>query len=203
MNPSAPAFESFIAYFSKLVAPVLPSSETIQNIADASELLRVEAKDHVLRQGEVARHLYFVHSGLIRYYYLDAVSGEERTGQFFDANSVYTDMLSFLTVQPTTQFIQAIERTEIVCIPKHVISGTLISDHAIERFGRLALERALVGSQKRTASMMNQTLYERYSHFVKTRPELSGRVPQYLIASFLGVTPEALSRARRRDVNKL
>ena len=72
------------------------------------------------------------------------------------------------------------------------------ADHAVERFGRIMVEGALMGSQRRTAGLLSLSPDERYRRFVATRPEVARRVPQYLIASYLGITPEALSRIRGR-----
>ncbi|HKL45990.1 MAG TPA: hypothetical protein VJ906_07070, partial [Roseovarius sp.] len=64
--------------------------------------------------------------------------------------------------------------------------------------GRLMLETALVGSQRRSGNLLNLTPDQRYRRFIETRPTLARRVPQYLVASYLGLTPESLSRIRRR-----
>ena len=72
------------------------------------------------------------------------------------------------------------------------------ADHALERFGRRLVEEAMSGSQRRTASFLQLSPEERYTRFVATRPEIFRRVPQFLTASYLGITPEALSRIRGR-----
>jgi CRP-like cAMP-binding protein len=68
----------------------------------------------------------------------------------------------------------------------------------MERAGRRWMEEGVAGSQRRTANLLQLKPQERYARFVATRPELARRVPQFLIASYLGITPEALSRIRRR-----
>ena len=142
-----------------------------------------------------------MNKGLIRYYYIDERAGEERTGQFFDANTVYTDIMSFGTLMPSSQYIQALETSEILSIPRNAIYDAYADDHALERFGRLMFEQALVGSQDRTASFMSESVEERYRKLISTRRDLASRVPQYILATYLGVTPEALSRIRRRSTN--
>ena len=77
------------------------------------------------------------------------------------------------------------------------------ADHAIERFGRLMLEEALIGSQRRASRLLTLQPEDRYRRFVETRPEVVRRVPQYLIASYLGLTPESLSRIRRRIAGRV
>ncbi len=199
MNASDPAFAKFIAYLSRIVTPLVLSNTTIAALASASDLREFKAKDHVLSAGDVADHLFFVHRGLIRYYYLDKENGNEKTGQFFDAGSLYTDVTSFASRQASRQYIQTLENSEIVFIPHAAVAQAYDADHALERFGRLMMQMALIGSQHRNHSIMTDTLDKRYAHFIRSRPELVGRVPQYIVASYLGVTPEAISRSRRRS----
>jgi CRP-like cAMP-binding protein len=199
MNISHPAFKAFADFFTHAIHPLDPGDTIISALAREA-VLRTPAKaDHILEAGAPADHIYFVYSGLIRYYYLDEINGEERTGQFFDANSVYTDVISFICNQPSRQYIQALEASEIVCIPRTIIYASYAVEHSVERFSRMMLEQGVVGSQGRTASFMTETLEERYRNFHTKRPEIAHRIPQYMIASYLGVTPEALSRVRRRS----
>jgi CRP-like cAMP-binding protein len=199
MDLAHPAFAAFMAFFSRNVAPLLPDSDVMAGMARMSELRSVAKLAHVVRVGEPFGHLLFVHEGLIRYYHLDEVTGDERTGQFFEEGAVYTDVASFLGGKPSTQYIQALSPCKILMIPGAEIRSALSTDHAMERFGRLMMEQAVIGAQSRTAGLMNKNLEERYRSFVAARPSVARRVPQYLIASFLGVTPEALARARRRS----
>ncbi len=96
------------------------------------------------------------------------------------------------------QAVQAIGAARVLRLPREALLAAYGADHAVERFGRLMIEEALVGSQRRSANLLTLTPDERYRRFVETRPEVARRVPQYLIASYLGITPEALSRIRGR-----
>ncbi len=136
--------------------------------------------------------------GLLRYYFIDPVSGEERTGQFFDETRLFTDAASFLTQTPATQAIQALEDGIILRLPRAAVYAAYAKDHAFERFGRLMVEDALIGSQRRSTNLLRLGPDELYRTFMTTRPEVARRLPQYLIASYLGITPEALSRIRGR-----
>ncbi|NJR13586.1 MAG: Crp/Fnr family transcriptional regulator [Phyllobacteriaceae bacterium] len=198
MPLSRPAFLAFAQTLSKAVAPLVPGEAALGALAAASDILGFSKGDHLLREGEVAGYLLFVSRGLLRYYYLDAATGEERTGQFFDEGQVFTDAASFLSQTPATQFIDALEAGEVLRIPRQALYDAYTQDHAIERFGRLMLENALVGSQRRAGNLLRLPPEELYRTFVTTRPEVARRVPQYLIAGYLGITPEALSRIRGR-----
>jgi CRP-like cAMP-binding protein len=202
MHLTDPPFLAFLASVSKAVAPLTPSSAALADLAGASDKRPIAKGDHLLREGEVAKHLIFVVSGLLRYYFLDEATGEERTGQFFDEGQVFTDAASFLGQTPATQFIDTLEAGEVLRIPRDALYAAYTADHAMERFGRLMLENALVGSQRRAANLLRLPPDERYRTFVTTRPEVARRVPQYLIASYLGITPEGLSRIRGRLVRQ-
>lgn len=161
---------------------------------------RVLAKgDHILRAGTVADEVFFVHKGLLRYYFNDPNDdGQERTGQFFDDGLVMTDAESFIAQIPAEQNFEALEESSIVVLPRAVLQAGYDQDHAIERFGRLMLQEALIGSQRRAGRLLTLQPEDRYRRFIETRPEVALRVPQYLVASYLGLTPESLSRIRRR-----
>lgn len=175
---------------------------TITALARACDLKSVAKGEDLLRVGDVAGHLFFVVQGLLRYYFTDPETGEERTGQFFDETRLFTDAASFLARTPATQAIQALEDSTVLRLPRAAIYAAYENDHALERFGRVMVEEALVGSQRRAANLLTLTADERYRTFVTTRPEVARRVPQYLIASYLGITPEGLSRIRGRLAKK-
>ncbi|MEO0637395.1 MAG: Crp/Fnr family transcriptional regulator [Pseudomonadota bacterium] len=181
------------------VKPLEPSNDVKRLIYDGVRHLNIKKGDHLLRAGDVADEVFFVHRGLLRYYFNDpADDGNERTGQFFDDGIVVTDAESFLTGTAADQNFEALEPTSVVILPRSLLYASYSRDHALERFGRLMLEEALVGSQRRASRLLTLQPEQRYKTFVQSRPEVAKRVPQYLIASYLGLTPESLSRIRRR-----
>lgn len=193
------AFQKFVQLVEGAVVPLTMTPPVVNRLAETATFRTFDKGEHLLEADQVASNLFFVNRGLIRYYYIDERAGEERTGQFFDENSVYTDVLSFGAQTPSSQYIQALEASEILCIPRNAIYDAYADDHALERFGRLMFEKALVGSQDRTASFMSESVEERYRKLISARQDLAKRVPQYILATYLGITPEALSRIRRRS----
>lgn len=198
MQISDPAFSGFAALILRTVAPLAPLDQTIAQLARACDLAALDKGQDLLRGGEVAGHVYFVVKGLLRYYFTDPATGEERTGQFFDEGRLFTDATSFLSQTPATQAIQALEASVVLCVPRPALYAAYAQDHAIERFGRLMVEEALMGSQRRSTNLLTLAPEDRYRTFMALRPEVARRVPQYLIASYLGLTPEGLSRIRGR-----
>jgi CRP-like cAMP-binding protein len=199
IKPTARAFQKFIQLVDGAVTPLMINQTVVSQLAETAILRPLEKGEHLLEAEQTVKNLFFVNVGLIRYYYIDERGGEERTGQFFDAGTVYTDVTSFVSQTPSRQYIQALEPSEILCISRNAIYDAFTCDHAIERFGRLMLEQALIGSQQRTSSFMNESVEERYRRLMSGRKDLAQRVPQYILATYLGITPEALSRIRRRS----
>jgi len=152
--------------------------------------------EHLFREGDTAQALYFVRTGMLRYYYL--ADGVEHTGQFFNDGMFVADVAAFITGAAGLQNIDALAPTEVLVIPRAAIYAGYDADQGIERFGRRLMEEAMAGSQRRSASLLKMSPEDRYAAFISSRPVIAQRVPQYVIASYLGVTPEALSRIRRR-----
>ncbi|KPF67319.1 hypothetical protein IP88_12400 [alpha proteobacterium AAP81b] len=159
---------------------------------------RVLRGEHLCRQGEPSDSVVFIRSGLLRYYYL--ADGNEHTGQFFDEGMLVGDVFTMTGGAPALQNIDALEASELLVLPIAALHAAYAADHGLERFGRRLIEIGMVGSQRRTAALLQLSPEARYDRFVATRPEVARRVPLYLVASYLGITPEALSRIRRRRV---
>lgn len=190
--------ENFIKLIERSSAPLTPDPGVLARMIAACRVIEVPKTTVVLKSGDVADRLFFVETGLLRYYYIDAETGNERTGQFFDAGSVVTDAASFLTGAPATQTVETVEASVMLTVPKTDLLRAYDEDHAVERFGRKMVEAGFLGSQRRSANLLSMSPDERYRHFVESRPQIARTVPQYLLASFLGITPESLSRIRGR-----
>ena len=199
MTEKEAALAAFSIRLREAALPLVPGKRPLARLLQQVRHRNLKKGEHALRAGTVANEVFFVHRGLLRYYFNDPrEGGAERTGQFFDEGVVVTDAESFLTKTPGEQNFEALEPTSIVIVPRTALYDGYENDHAIERFGRLMLEEGLIGSQRRASRLLTLQPEERYRTFVQSRPEVARRVPQYLIASYLGLTAESLSRIRRR-----
>ena len=196
MNPT-PAPESPPAALRTMLEALVPlTSADYAAFAAALQPVTLNKKALLLREGEVCRHVAFVERGGLRYFY--TVDGEERTGQFFFEGSWYADYDSFLDQKPARQCIEAVEPARLWLLARTDLYRLYEERPVFERFGRLMAEQAYRGSKARSASLLNQTPTERYEQLVRDRPDLVQRVSQRLLATYLGIKPESLSRIRGR-----
>jgi CRP-like cAMP-binding protein len=148
--------------------------------------------------GEQENYVTFICKGGFRYF--SVVDEKEMVCEFTFENEYLSEYESFLKRTPAKVFIQALEDSEVVKFHYNDVQECYSKFPLIERFGRLIAEKFLIDAIDRMNSMLSSTPEERYNKLAENKPELLQRVPQYMIASFIGVTPEALSRIRRRLV---
>lgn len=151
--------------------------------------------------GQVSREIGFVHKGLFRYYYLQ--EGREINTHFVFENNFIVSYNSFITQQPSSYFIQALEPAEIVTFTFNDLQHAYHASHRWERFGRIVAENAFMLATQRSESFLFMDGEQRYLHLLKTRPEIFDRLPLYHIASYLGMERESLSRLRKKIYRKL
>lgn len=157
---------------------------------------RLRKNEPLMQEGDICRSITFVDSGCLRLFH--NVDGVEKTIQFFFEDSWYTDYRSFLTSLPTIENMQALEACELIQFSRADLEGLYQRHPVFERLGRISAENAFVSLSTRNTMLTSQTPQERYQYLIQQRPDLFNRVPQYHIASFLGIQPESLSRIRRR-----
>lgn len=190
--------ESLKAEILRLAAPRVPGAHALDALLGAVREQTFDKGRHLTRAGDPAEGLWFIRSGLVRYYFL--ADGVEHTGQFFDDGMFFADVFALTTGQPGLQNCDALQATEALMIPRAALFEAYEADHALERFGRRLIEEAMAGVQRRNAALLQLSAEARYARLVETRPDVARQVPLYVIASYLGITPEALSRIRRRRV---
>lgn len=141
--------------------------------------------------------LFFVIKGCLRMYFVDS-KGVERTTQFALENWWLTDFMAFEKKQHTEFYIQAVESSQVLSID-HRSYERLLDDHSqMERYFRKIYQRGYGASLFRMKYQQDFSREELYRHFASHYPEFVQRVPQYLLASYLDITPEYLSELRRK-----
>ena len=163
-----------------------------------TKLLNLKKKEDLLKEGQICRALYFVEKGCLRMFFTDKKAVEQIT-QFALDGWWIADYFSFIDNQPSDYTIQAIEESEIIAIDKVVLDDLLKELPQLERYFRIIMQKAAAAAQLRIRLMKELTKEEFYIHFSTSFPEFVQRVPQYMIASYLGLTPEYVSELRKKN----
>jgi CRP-like cAMP-binding protein len=168
-----------------------------RSVLSAFKTRHIKKHEYLIRAGEICRFESFIVKGCLKAYTLDR-SGTEHIAFLAVENWYAGDLYSFLTGQPATLYISALEDTEVLQIDKQTLDELLLAVPAMERYFRILFQNAFVSSQSRVMEAISSTAEQRYETFLKRYPTLQQRIPQYLIASYLGITPQFLSKIRRR-----
>lgn len=187
-------FDKILQYVSRHIS--LTEEETAFFTSQLrTRLLR--KRQYLLQAGDVSRSEYFVNSGCLRAYTVDD-KGLEHVVQFAIEDWWINDMYSFLTQTPATYFIEAMEDSEVIMINKEAYDELLIRIPKFDRMFRIMLQGAFIAHQRRIIENMSLPAHERYLLFQQRYPQFEQRLPQHQVASYLGITPESLSRIRRQ-----
>jgi CRP-like cAMP-binding protein len=160
------------------------------------EVQTIPARTSLLREGEVARTMYFVKQGCLRLWFNK--DGKDITFQFFMEGSGVSSIESFLRGQPSLFSLESVEPTTVVTVSRaHWDRLHEIYPQLRERFVQVALRR-MEDYGRLFLSRIKDSPAERYQALVREHPEMVRRIPQHFIASYLGITPVSLSRIRAR-----
>ena len=156
----------------------------------------LRAGEVLQRAGEVATHAAFVAEGCLRSYVIDG-KGKEHVVQFAPENWWLADAASLMTGTPSQYFIDAVEDSSLLLIepPSHLRIVEQVPGYATAF--RTGLQKHAAAKDQRIVSALATSAEERYQEFVRTYPSIALRVPQWMLASYLGVSPETLSRVRK------
>lgn len=178
---------------------VVLNAEEEELLCSRLELKKVKKKTTLLEPGQHCKGNYFVLSGLVRQYFVNSKLNEQII-QFALESWWIADQDSLLNKQPSTTYIQTIEESQLLLL--HEKDRLELFDHipALERYFRVMMQKSFVASQRRIGFIFNQSDEERYFYFTKLFPAFVQRVPQYMLASYLGFTPQFLSRLRAKKV---
>ncbi|HEX2533105.1 MAG TPA: Crp/Fnr family transcriptional regulator [Chitinophagaceae bacterium] len=158
---------------------------------------KLRRRQYLVQAGEPCRYECFVEKGCLRQYFLDD-QGQEHVTVFAVEDWWISDMYGLITGKPSLTYVDAVEESELLLIEQAAFETLLVRVPKFERFFRILLQRAYVANQVRIIENLSLPAEERYRRFVERHPQLEQRVPQRQIASYLGITPESLSRLRHQ-----
>lgn len=173
------------------------SDEEAQTVSDAFKEKQLLKKDFLLKKGDPSHHMRFITDGCLKVFSIDN-DGNERILQFGIDGWWVNDLYGYLTEQPSAYFIQAITHSTVLQIHRDTLNSLFDQIPALDRFYRIKIQHAYIALQERTINMMSDTAEERYSRFITQYRVMEQSIPQYMIASYLGVTPEHLSAIRKK-----
>jgi len=176
------------------------SPQEIQSLYEAVQQKSFRKNELIFTVGKVADEIYFVTKGCVRLFY--EVNGNDKTAFFYTESQFICAGESYTYNIPAIENYQAVEPTELLIFTKSAIEILLQKVPKLEVIARIATENELITCQKVIASFVTKSAEERYLDLLNTQGQLFQRVPQHYIASFLGVSPETLSRIKTRVLQK-
>ena len=154
---------------------------------------------YIAQQGDICKSVNFIISGCTKTFYMD-LEGQEHIVMFSIEDWWTSDLGSFITQTPADFNVQCIESTQLIQFTYDNLEELYKEIPKLERLFRKIVERAFAASQKRIIRNFSLTAKERYQIFKETNPKIDQRVPQYMIASYLGVTKEFLSKIKSQII---
>jgi CRP-like cAMP-binding protein len=158
---------------------------------------KLRKKQYILQEGDICKYSIFVEKGLLRSYTVNE-KGNDQVVQFALEGWWIADLYSFITGEPARYNIDALEDSELVLISYSGMEELQKRIPKFLKFSFLQMRGAYIASERRFSNMVNLTTEERYIKLVQSYPDIVQRIPQHMIASYLGLTPETLSRARKQ-----
>lgn len=156
---------------------------------------KIKKGDYLCVPGNIATEVGFLIKGAFRIYYL---IDEKESTRFIGSEGIFvTSIPSFTTQKPCVEYVQAMENMDLLMLSYDNLQKMFLLSPKWERFVRILAEYSYNEQQSRIYSLIALTAQQRYEQFIKQRPDLVQRIPQYIIANYLGISPETLSRIRK------
>lgn len=166
-------------------------------ILAAFEPVTIKKKKELLVSGQICNYLFFITKGCMRSFYIDS-KGVEHIYQIRMDNNWISDLESFFSQNPSKYNIEALEDSHLLRISHERLEQLLMEIPRLERYFRILFQKAYINALNRLNATMWETAMDRYNEMLKEHPEIFQRVPLIYIASYLGITPESLSRIRKQ-----
>ena len=191
MSQLPPKLIETLQQFTKL------SDNELNTLSSLMEARQVKKGEHYLQQGQVCHHLGFLAKGIMRVYHL--ANDKEYTSyfNFGERNPFVSSFSSFITRKPSQESIHALEDCDLLVISYEHLQKLYEESFGLQKMGRMIAEYNYTLAMKRIYSLQHFTAQERYNELLVIYPNLVNQVPHHYIASYLGITPESLSRIRK------
>jgi CRP-like cAMP-binding protein len=185
-------FQPLVDYINRVVPLTEEEVQILVSIVSYRKMLKGQ---YFLQQGDVCKFSGFIVSGCTKTFYVDD-EGQEHIVMFSIEDWWTSDMGSYITQKPADYNVQCLENTSLIQFSLEEQENLLRQIPKLERFFRIIIERAFVASQKRIIRNLSMSAKDRYLFFRSEYPQIEQRIPQYLIASYLGITKEFLSKIK-------
>ena len=185
-------WEPLIKSLGKYVVLTAGEGEVIKSLFTSKKFRR---KQYILQEGDVARFETFILTGVTRTYEVDE-KGQEHVVQFGLEDWWVGDLYSFLTGTPSKYNIDCLEDSEVLQITTANLETLYEKVPKLERHFRIIFQNAFIAVTSRMSSALSKSAIDRYDEFIAKYPQIEQRVPNHQIASYLGITPQSLSRIR-------
>lgn len=196
-NPEQLAFQHL---YDEINSEISLTQEKFKELESFLSIETLKKKEHLIEPGQISTHMNFIHKGCLRVFYLDE-QAQEHTMQVGVEGWWVSDLGSFLRWTPSDLYTQALEETILVRIPKKELEELYFEIPEFSHFFRQKIQGGYIALQERTVHNMSRDAYARYKDFRKRYRNIEQRIPQYVVASYLGVTPEFLSSLRKKHAN--
>lgn len=175
--------------------------EALALCTEKIKIKKITKGSYLLQEGEICTDTFFVNKGLLRMYTIDK-NGKEHILHFAPENWILVDRSSLYLNQPSDYYIDAVEDTEVLVLSPEYFEFLAEQQPEVLSKQNIMLHHHINSLQKRITQLLGAHAEERYLDFLKTYPNIFERVPQWMVASYLGITPESLSRVRKELVKK-
>jgi len=192
---------AYASILSNIGRYVTLSEEEIQKLSSIIKTVRIKKKQFIIQPGFVCHSRTYIVEGAFRVFYLDE-DGKEHTVSIGVEDWFVTDFHSYINQTPASNFAEALEDSIIYQLRYEDIEPLCKEIHALSEYFRLTTEKAFAFSRRRVIANSSKTAEERYDAYLDKYPHIANRVPQYVLASYLGISPEFLSKIRSQKMNK-
>lgn len=175
------------------------TDEEVKRVEEVTVLKKLRKRQYLLQEGDISYYNGFIAKGCLRLYRVGK-DGTEHILKFGIENWWISDYESYNTGRPSKSNIDALEDSELILIKKEDFDSLSKAIPSLQKFIKKLEEKSFDVSQNRILSNISETAEEKYENFIRSCPEINRRVPLHMIASFLGVSRETLSRVRNKYV---